>query len=217
MVTGTSNTCESDMKESYLKYDLCRYFYPCDETTETGFLTKIKLVLLTQGIWALIVYRSGSWCVRNSRKFGGLPRLLLPFLTICQKLVEIATGIDLPFSARIGRGLYIGHFGQIILSTRTVMGECCNISQGVTIGQAGRGSNQHVPVIGDRVYIGPGAKLFGNISVGNDVAVGANAVVTRDLPDNAVAVGIPARVINLGSSRDFVNFNRKRMGTAEPA
>lgn len=70
MVTGTSNTCESHMKESYLKYDLCRYFYPCDETTETGFLTKIKLVLLTQGLWALIVYRSGSWCVRNSRKFG---------------------------------------------------------------------------------------------------------------------------------------------------
>jgi serine O-acetyltransferase len=92
-----------------------------------------------------------------------------------------------------------------------VLGECCNISQGITIGQAGRGDQQFVPIIGDRVYIGPGAKLFGKLTIGNDVAIGANAVVTRDLPDNAVAVGIPAKVINLGSSRDFINFNRHKM------
>ncbi|TSK06246.1 MAG: hypothetical protein FPO08_13930 [Geobacter sp.] len=91
------------------------------------------------------------------------------------------------------------------------MGECCNLSQGVTIGQAGRGAQQFVPVIGDRVYIGPGAKIFGKVSIGSDVAIGANAVVTKDLPDNAVAVGIPAKVINLGSSRDFINYHRERM------
>lgn len=199
------------MKEAYLKYDLYRYFYPGDEITDISLLSKIKIIVLTQGVWALIAYRSGFWCVRNANKFGGLPRFFLPFLTIFQKLVEISTGIDIPFTARIGRGLYIGHFGQIILSTRTVMGEFCNLSQGVTIGQAGRGDNVHVPVIGDRVYIGPGAKLFGKLTIGNDVAIGANAVVTKDLPDNAVAVGIPAKVISFDSSRDFVNFNRKRM------
>jgi serine O-acetyltransferase len=92
------------------------------------------------------------------------------------------------------------------------MGECCNLSQGVTIGQAGRGHERHVPIIGDRVYIGPGAKLFGRITIGNDVAIGANAVVTKDIPDNAVSVGVPARVINFNSSREFIEFNRKRMG-----
>lgn len=199
------------INKTYLKYDLYRYFYPGDDVTSISLVSKIKIIVLTQGIWALIVYRSGSWCVRNARQYGGLPRFVLPLLTFCQKLVEIATGIDLPFDARIGRGLYIGHFGQIILSTRTVMGEFCNLSQGVTIGQAGRGENVHVPVIGDRVYIGPGAKLFGMVSIGNDVAIGANAVVTKDLPDNAVAVGIPAKIINLNSSRDFVNFNKKYM------
>ncbi len=197
--------------KKYLKYDLYRYFYPNDQMSDLSLLGKIKKMALTQGIWALIVYRSGSWCVRNSGRLGGLPRLLLPFLTIWQKLVEMTTGIELPFTAQIGRGLYIGHFGQIILSPMAVLGECCNISQGITIGQAGRGEQQFVPIIGDRVYIGPGAKLFGKLTIGNDVAIGANAVVTRDLPDNAVAVGIPAKVINLGSSRDFVNFNRRRM------
>ncbi|MDD2852260.1 MAG: serine acetyltransferase [Desulfuromonadaceae bacterium] len=198
--------------DQYLKYDLYRYFYPDDQTETISFLGKLRLIVLTQGIWALIIYRAGFWCVRNSKRLGVLVRLLLPCLTVCQKIVEIATGIDIPFTARIGRGLYIGHFGQIILSTRTVMGEFCNLSQGVTIGEAGRGAERHVPRIGDRVYIAPGVKLFGKLTIGNDVAIGANAVVTRDLPDNAVAVGIPAKVINLESSRDFVNFNHRKMG-----
>lgn len=202
----------SNNENKYLKYDLYRYFYPSDQMSDLSFLGKIKKIVLTQGIWALVVYRSGSWCVRNSKRFGGIPRLLLPFLTIWQKLVEMSTGIELPFTAQIGRGLYIGHFGQIIVSPMAVLGECCNISQGITIGQAGRGEQQFVPVIGDRVYIGPGAKLFGKLTIGNDVAIGANAVVTRDLPDNAVAVGIPAKVINLSSSKDFINFNRHKMG-----
>ncbi|MBT0662724.1 hypothetical protein KI809_00270 [Geobacter pelophilus] len=195
----------------YLKFDLYRYFYPNDAVNSISSLGKVKKIFLTQGIWALIVYRAGSWCVRNKKQFGPLVKVLLPLITIWQKLVEMTTGIEIPFTAKIGRGLYIGHFGQIILSPMAVLGECCNISQGVTIGQAGRGDQQFVPVIGDRVYIGPGAKLFGKIVVGNDVAIGANAVVTRDLPNNAVAVGIPAKIINFGSSRDFVNFNKNKM------
>jgi serine O-acetyltransferase len=201
-------------QEQFLKYDLYRYFYPDDRVDQISTVAKIKKILLTQGIWALVVYRAGSWCVRNHRRYGLPVKFMLYGLTICQKLCEIATGIEIPFTARIGRGLYIGHFGQIILSPMAVMGEFCNISQGITIGQAGRGDEQYVPIIGNRVYIGPGAKLFGKLTVGNDVAIGANAVVTRDLPDNAVAVGIPAKVINYNSSRDFINFNRRKMGLA---
>jgi serine O-acetyltransferase len=126
-------------------------------------------------------------------------------------LIEITTGISLPFTAEIGRGFYIGHFGQIFVSPDAVIGECCNISQGVTIGQAGRGEQQFVPLIGDRVYLGPGAKVIGKVRIGNDVAIGANAVVTKDLPDNAVAVGVPAQIINFESSRDFVRFNNQKM------
>jgi serine O-acetyltransferase len=198
--------------KSYLRYDLYRYFYPNDQVDRISFWKKVRLILLTQAIWATIVYRAGSWCIQNRNRLGVLARVVLPLLTVGQKLVEMVTGIELPFTARIGRGLYIGHFGQIIVSSKAVIGEFCNISQGVTIGQAGRGGEQHAPVIGDRVYIAPGAKLFGRITIGNDVAIGANAVVTKDLPDNAVAVGIPAKVINYDSSQDFVNFNAAKMG-----
>jgi len=196
----------------YFKYDLYRYFYPDDRTEQISCIAKIKKILLTQGIWATAVYRAGSWCIRNRSRLGFTVKVILPLLTICQKISEMVTGIEIPFTAKIGRGLYIGHFGQIILSPMAVMGEFCNISQGITIGQSGRGESQYVPIIGDRVYIGPGAKLFGKLTIGNDVAIGANAVVKKDLPDNAVAVGIPARVVNYNSSRDFINFNRRKMG-----
>ena len=95
------------------------------------------------------------------------------------------------------------------------MGEFCNLSQGVTIGQAGRGGEQYSPVIGDRVYIAPGVKIFGKVMIGNDVAIGANAVVTKDLPDNAVAVGIPAKIVSYDSSGDFVNFNLSKMDVVD--
>jgi serine O-acetyltransferase len=184
---------------SYLRSDLKRYF-----RNKRG-LARIKMVLLTQGIWATIVFRMGSWCHRRKGKLVW-PSLILPFLTVLQKVVELVTGISIPFTANIGRGLYIGHFGGIILSPDTVLGEYCNLSQGVTIGQAGRGGKQQTPVIGDRAYIGPGAKIFGGIRIGNDVAIGANAVVTKDLPDKAVAVGVPAQIISYGGSGDFVIF-----------
>ncbi|WP_202807026.1 serine O-acetyltransferase [Planktothrix agardhii] len=74
----------------------------------------------------------------------------------------------------------------------------------MTIGVGGRGEKSGCPVIGDQVFIGPGAKIFGKIRIGNDVAIGANAVVTKDLPDNAVAMGIPAKIISYEGSQDFV-------------
>lgn len=200
----------------YFKYDLYRYFYSNDSVTEISLYRKLKLVLLTQAIWAIAVYRAGSWCIAHRKQLGFAVKIFLPVLTIAQKLVEIATGIDLPFTAKVGRGLYIGHFGQIILNGNAVLGEFCNLSQGVTIGQAGRGKEQYTPVIGDRVYIAPGVKIFGKVKIGNDVAIGANAVVTKDLPDNAVAAGIPAKILNYNSSRDFVNFNARKMGLEEP-
>ena len=183
-----------------LKEDLRRYY-----KKNSSLVSKIKKILLTQGIWATVVFRAGSWCHHNKKKIW--PIIILPFLTVLQKLVEIMTGIVLPFTARIGKGLYIGHFGCIILNSNTVMGEYCNISNENTIGQAGRNGIQKTPVIGNRVYIAPGAKLFGGITIGDNVAIGANAVVTKDLPDNAVAVGIPARIINYNGSRDFIVVN----------
>jgi len=86
-----------------------------------------------------------------------------------------------------------------------VIGKNCNISHQVTLGIANRGTHKGVPIIGDNVYIGPGAKIIGDINIGNNVAIGANCVVTKDVPDNAVVVGVPGKVISYEGSMGYVN------------
>jgi len=116
----------------------------------------------------------------------------------------IVYGISIPYTTRIGPGLFVGHFGGIVVHPDAVIGRNCNLSQGVTIGLSARGKRRGVPTIGDNVYIAPGAKILGNIRIGNDVAIGANAVVTRDVPEGAVVAGIPAEVISHEGSAGYV-------------
>jgi serine O-acetyltransferase len=114
-------------------------------------------------------------------------------------------GIVISPNCTIGPGLYIGHFGGIVVHPDARIGKNCNISHGVTIGQSNRGSRKGVPVIGDNVYIGPGAKILGCIHIGDDVAIGANSVVTKDIADHAVVIGIPGKVISYRGAQGYVN------------
>lgn len=112
-------------------------------------------------------------------------------------------GITLSHATSIGSGLYIGpHMAGIVVNNFAVIGKNCNLSQGMTIGQTYRGKRKGTPVIGDNVFIGPGAKIIGD---GNNVAIGANCVVADDSPDNAVVVGVPGRVVSYNGSREYVN------------
>lgn len=114
-------------------------------------------------------------------------------------------GISIPPETPIGEGFYIGHFGGIVVNPCSRIGRNCNISHGVTLGQANRGRNKGYPVIGDNVYLGPGSKVIGAVTVGNNVAIGANCVVTKDVPDNSVVVGVPGRVISQEGSVGYIN------------
>lgn len=135
------------------------------------------------GLHAISIYRFGKWL----RKKNLLLRILLePIYLICFHRIRSKWGIEIPRSAEIGAGLYIGHYGGITISGQAKLGRNVNISQSVTIGVSGRGENRGVPIIGDNVYIAPGAKVFGKIRVGNNVKIGANAVVYKDIPDNAI-------------------------------
>jgi serine O-acetyltransferase len=109
-------------------------------------------------------------------------------------MIEALTGISLPARTRIGKGLYIGHFGGIIVSPDVVLGERCSISQGVTLGVLG-GPRLGVPRLGDDVYVGAGAKVLGPITVGDRAIIGANAVVLTDVPAGATVAGVPARIV----------------------
>lgn len=135
-------------------------------------------------------------------------KLAMPLYLIARMILRHCSyrfGIDIPYNTEIGGGFYIGHFGAIVVNGMAKIGQNVNISQGVTIGQSNRGDRRGVPTIGSRVYIGPGAKIIGNIQIGNNVAIGANAVVTKDVPDNAVVAGIPARIISMDGADGYVD------------
>lgn len=155
-----------------------------------------KHPLLAQGFWALQVHRFGA----ARRRFRS-PLIRRPWGMLhvaLMKLSEIVGGIYLGKDAQIGKRLVIEHFGAIIVHNRAVIGDDCVIRQGVTIGMRRHDDPLGVPVIGDRVDIGAGAKLLGRITIGDDATIGANAVVLSDVPAGSLAVGVPA-VIKRGS------------------
>ena len=112
----------------------------------------ISILIFTQGFWAIIQYRVANQIYRKVN-ISIVKKILLFICLIWQKVIEISTGISIPASAKIGHSFYIGHFGGIILNSLTIIGDNCNIAQGVTIGVSGKGDNRGVPVIGDNVFI----------------------------------------------------------------
>jgi serine O-acetyltransferase len=115
-------------------------------------------------------------------------------------------GVYLDPFMELGGGLFLPHPCAIIVNSRVVMGANCNLSQGATIGVGNRGNYPGVPIIGSRVFIGPGAVILGGITVGDGAAIGANAVVTRPVEAGTVAVGSPARCVPGEGSDGYINF-----------
>jgi serine O-acetyltransferase len=144
-----------------------------------------------QGFWAMTVYRFGRW------RYGVRPPLLRKLCSLVYKVlykgVQIVTGIELPCEVVVGRGFVIDHFGGIVISGFAKFGDHCRIRNGVVVGLS-RTDEPCAPVIGHNVDIGAGAKVLGPIRIGNNVLIGANAVVVCDVPDDSVAVGVPAVV-----------------------
>jgi serine O-acetyltransferase len=132
--------------------------------------------------------------------------LFFPIALLILMHYEYNYGISISYRTQIGSGFYIGHFGGIIVNQKVGIGRNCNLSHQVTLGVVNRGQRKGYPVIGDNVYIGPGAKVIGKVQIGNNVAIGANCVVTKDIPDNSVVVGIPGRIISSEGSAGYVNW-----------
>jgi serine O-acetyltransferase len=178
-------------KPSKLKKD-ARIF--CEQEFENRYSTIVSYgrLLFVQGFVAVCVYRFGRWIysLPCAIRFA----LKIPYF-IASKAVEITTGIMLPASVAADEGLYIGHFGSVIINGGSVIGRNCKISHEVTLGTKSAGRGLGAPIIGDDVYIGAGAKVLGNVHVHNHAVIGANAVVVKDVPEGAVVGGVPAKII----------------------
>ena len=141
----------------------------------------LRLVWSYLGLRATILYRLSH--VLHRRRVPALPQIL-------SRLNIVLHGLDIPSAVAIGPGLYIPHpVGTVIMARR--IGSRVTIVSAVTIGMRNEPST---PIIGDDVYIGAGARILGGIRIGNRAKIGANAVVLRDVPDDHVAVGVPATV-----------------------
>lgn len=170
-------------------------------------LTALRAILQNQGLWALAVYRFFHPLVTHPSRAVRVGAA--PVGAMATKLIEVLTGILLPNRTEIGPGVYIGHFGPVLVNERARIGRHFTVMQCTTIGNSGRLDrigHDDAPVIGDRVYFGAGAVAIGRITIGNDCVVGANACVTKSLPARAVAVGSPARIASMRGSFDVIGY-----------
>lgn len=164
-------------KESYcyIKIDYERY----RKKAPTSIVQILKLLFQSHG------FKYIFWM-----RLAGVNGFFYPICKIIQKRLSTRYGFQIPPETRIGKGFYIGH-GYIIVNPTTIIGEYCNLSQFTTIGS----SKGKAAEIGNHVYIGPNVCLVENVHIGDNAKIGAGAVVIKDVPNNATAVGVPAHNI----------------------
>jgi serine O-acetyltransferase len=150
------------------------------------------MLISTFGLHAVVVYRFGRWLISGAtHPVHRLRLVLFPLYWLLCAFVRIAYDVRLDLSADIGPGLRLWHFGGVQLSNCR-LGECCTIHQRVRIKSNGSAAG---PSVGDRVWIGPHAQIVGAHRIGSGAIIGAGSVLGRDVPERAVVMGDPARVV----------------------
>jgi serine O-acetyltransferase len=145
----------------------------------------LEVVLLYSGVHAIVFHRIAH--IFSDLKIPLLPRFL-------SQIARFFTGIEIHPGAKIGRGLFIDHGMGVVIGETSVVGNNVTLYQGVTLGGTGKEKGKRHPNIGDNVVIGTGAKILGNITIGENSYIGANAVVLKDVPANSTVVGVPGRI-----------------------
>jgi serine O-acetyltransferase len=147
------------------------------------------LAVTTAGFRAALLYRVAHWLRR---------RRLAPFAALAERVMHHACHCWISGRAEIGPGFLIAHVGGIVIGAGVRIGQGCDIRQNVTMGGNYSKTDAHgrqQPTVGDRVSVGAGAVILGAVTIGDDAVIGANAVVSRDIPARVIAAGVPARVI----------------------
>ncbi len=110
------------------------------------------------------------------------------------------TGIEIHPGAIIGKGLFIDHGTGVVIGETAVVGNNVTMFHGVTLGGTGKQKGKRHPTVGNNVFIGSGAKILGNITIGDNAKIGANAVILKDVPENATVVGVPGKIVRIRNS-----------------
>ncbi len=146
------------------------------------------------GFRAVVVQRFGVWRMKIQPKLLRAPLSIL--YRMLYRKVRNTYGIELPYTVQLGRRVVVEHQGAIVIHGYCAIGDDSIIRQGVTLGNRYLDRPFDAPKLGKRVNVGAGAKIFGDITVGDGANIGANAVVLCNVPTGATAVGIPAKIVN---------------------
>lgn len=161
--------------------------------------SRIEFLFNYPGVWAIFWYRIANrlYC----KNFKALSRIIMG-------ISQILTHIDIHPGATIGRRVFIDHGTGVVIGQTAVIEDDVLIYQGVTLGGVSLTPGKRHPTIKRGVVIGAGAKILGNITIGENSKVGANSVVVRNVPENSTAIGIPAHVIQKGRDKDPFSHNK---------
>ena len=154
--------------------------------------SRLEVRLLYPGYKALMAHRRAAWCHRHGMK--------LIARWISQRTAR-RTGIEIHPCAQIGRRVTIDHGMGVVIGETAVVGDGCTVYQGVTLGGTGKDKGKRHPTLGKNVLVGSGAKVLGPFTVGDNARIAAGAVVLSEVPSDATAVGVPARVVRIAGQR----------------
>ena len=186
----------------HLKETLAAY-----QARDPAARSKLEVLLLYPGVHATMYHQAAHFCYCHNLKF--LAR------TISQ-WSRFWTGIEIHPGAKIGRRLVIDHGMGIVIGETAEIGDDCLLYHGVTLGGTGKDQGKRHPTIGNTVLVSTGAKVLGPFKVGDGARIAANAVVLKEIPENATAVGVPARVVRIaGEKTNFVG-NVDQVSVTDP-
>ncbi len=170
-----------------LKYDLKRV----DTTGKLNLISFFRYLITNHSFKVCVYFRLSKYFSQHNKLF------FYPILFL-YKRIQIRYGIQMPYKTTVGKGLAFSHYNTIVINADAIIGDYLTIFQGCTIGSVrGKGA----PVIGNNCVFFAGSKVIGNVKIGNNVIVAANAVVVKDIPDNAVVAGIPAKILNFNGEK----------------
>jgi serine O-acetyltransferase len=184
-----------------------RYAYEAGRDGRNGLPGLVRVAILCPGLWAVLAYRLAHHAESRlrPRELGWVAGRLFQVL---QQVVRALTTIEIDPRAHIGAGLMIPHTGSIVIGP-VRLGRHCNVFQCVTLGSSTMEEDLAqlaTPVLGDRVWVGPGAVVAGAVGIGADASIGANSVVMRDVPPRGVVLGVPARLVSSRGSFQQITY-----------